>query len=178
MKGFVFTEFLEMVEDKFGYDVADEIVEEDKLPSKGIYTSIGTYSHEEMVSLVVNLSHKTDIAVPDLLHAYGKYLFNVFSKNYSVFFKDVTCAFDFLERIDNYIHIEVKKLYPDAELPSFEITRNGNEMAMLYKSSRKMSDLAVGLIEACMEYYGEKGNIVREYVDDSGEIVNIKVITL
>lgn len=29
-------------------------------------------------------------------------------------------AFQFLKNIENYIHVEVRKLYPDAELPTFE----------------------------------------------------------
>ena len=35
MKGIVFTEFLEMVEEKYGYEVVDQIIEESKLPSGG-----------------------------------------------------------------------------------------------------------------------------------------------
>ena len=38
MKGVVFTEFLEMVEDIFSPDIADQIVEEADLPSGGVYT--------------------------------------------------------------------------------------------------------------------------------------------
>ena len=47
MKGVVFTEFIEMVEDKFSADIADQIIEEADLPSGGVYTSVGTYDHAE-----------------------------------------------------------------------------------------------------------------------------------
>jgi len=56
MKGMVFTEFLEMVEDQFGFTMADKIISEAELASGGVYTSVGTYHHQEMVALVVNLS--------------------------------------------------------------------------------------------------------------------------
>ncbi|MBT8311465.1 MAG: hypothetical protein HKP23_01335, partial [Flavobacteriaceae bacterium] len=39
MKGIVFTEFLEMVEDKFGLEVVDTIIEKAELPSEGVYTA-------------------------------------------------------------------------------------------------------------------------------------------
>ena len=49
MKGVVFTEFIEMVENEFSPDLADTIITEAGLPSGGIYTSVGTYRHEEML---------------------------------------------------------------------------------------------------------------------------------
>ena len=59
MKGIVFAEFIELVEDKFGFEIADEIIEESNLPSGGSYTSVGTYDHREMLELVTHLSEKT-----------------------------------------------------------------------------------------------------------------------
>ncbi len=53
MKGIVFTEFLEMVEEKFSPELADRIVEEAELPSGGVYTTVGTYNHGEMIKLVI-----------------------------------------------------------------------------------------------------------------------------
>ena len=59
MKGIIFTEFLEMVEEKFGYEVVDEIISKSELKSNGIYTSVGTYAREEMMVLVDHLHLKT-----------------------------------------------------------------------------------------------------------------------
>ncbi len=56
MKGIVFTEFIEMVESKFGFDMMDDIIESANLPSGGIYTAVGTYDHTEMVQLVIEIS--------------------------------------------------------------------------------------------------------------------------
>ncbi len=175
MKGVVFTEFLEMVEKEFGYETADKIIIEEQLASKGIYTAIGTYHHGEMVQLVVNLSEVTGIGVPLLLNAYGKYLFNSFLKSYPVFFENVNDSFTFLSLVDGYIHVEVNKLYPDAELPRFTTETRDGKMTMLYQSSRKMSDLAVGLIEGCLEHYEEDADIVKENMDEEGEEVLITI---
>jgi PleD family two-component response regulator len=40
MKGIVFTEFLEMVENRFSEHTVDQLIEQVDLPSKGIYTSV------------------------------------------------------------------------------------------------------------------------------------------
>jgi Haem-NO-binding len=53
MKGVVFTEFIEMVEDRFSPEMADRIIERAKLPSGGAYTTVGTYDHGEMIQLVL-----------------------------------------------------------------------------------------------------------------------------
>ncbi len=175
MKGFVFTEFIEMVENEFGYEIADKIINEDELSSKGVYTSIGTYSHSEMFTLVANLSKELKVPVPQLLHVYGKYLFGVFNKNYSHFFENIHDSFGFLSLIDEYIHIEVKKLYPEAELPKFDILEKDGKMTMLYQSTRKMSDLAMGLIEGCLEHYEEKATVEKLVLDKNEEKVLLTI---
>lgn len=87
MKGVVFTELLEMVENTFGDEVADRVVGECDLPSGGSYIVIGTYDHHEILTLVTKLSEITNIAVPDLVHAFGKYPFGRFRDGYPVFLK-------------------------------------------------------------------------------------------
>ncbi len=78
MKGIVFTEFIEMVEDKFGFEVADKIISASNLPSGGAYTAVGTYELQEMLQLLINLEKESGIAISDLLVSFGKYLFKRF----------------------------------------------------------------------------------------------------
>jgi len=120
MKGIVFTEFLEMVEQRFSPDVADAIVDASGVPSGGSYTAVGTYDHGELIALVAALSRATGLAIPVLVREFGRHLFRRFVELYPRFFSGVGSAFDFLMGIEMHIHTEVKKLYPDAELPSFE----------------------------------------------------------
>ena len=98
MKRIVFSEFLELVEEKFGLETVDHLIESTELASGGAYTAVGTYPHSEMVALVVALSQKSGIPVPDLLQVFGHHLFNTFNKNYSVFFEGVEHPYDLLEK--------------------------------------------------------------------------------
>ncbi len=177
MKGVIFTEFLEMVEDKFGFVVADKIVTESELPSNGVYTAVGTYAHSEMVNLVVALSKEVNMSIPDLLKAYGDHMFGQFVKYYPHFMKEAKGAFEFLSGIENYIHVEVRKLYPDAELPHFDIQQpTTNELTMIYHSERKMADFAEGLIEGCLKYYKENITFERNNLEADGSIVQFSFI--
>ena len=176
MKGIVFTEFLEMVEQKFGYEVVDHILSESKLVSNGVYTSIGTYPHSEIVQLLMNLSDKVELDPTLLLKEFGKYLFDTFLQGYPQFFSAVDNAFDFLHSIDNHIHVEVLKLYPDATLPKFhsEETEEGT-MVMTYSSERKMAALAEGLIEKSIAHYKEECSIETENLKEDGSEVRFTI---
>ena len=167
MKGVVFTEFLEMVEDKFSPETADRIIEEAALPSCGAYTAVGTYDADELVKLVGCLSEHTELSVPDLLVAYGKALFGRFRTLYGGFFDGVEGAFQFLTQVEDYIHIEVRKLYPEAELPRFDHEHQGDDrLVMVYRSERPFAKFAEGLIRGCIEHFGEPIEI--EHEDLSG----------
>lgn len=157
MKGLVFREFIDLVETKFGDDVADEIIEAADLPSGGAYTSVGTYPHSEMVALVVELSKVTELSVDTLLEVFGHYLATeVFAKNYAGFFAETGTTIEMLKEVEGHIHIEVMKLYPDAELPSFIfVASKDNRHEFRYESSREMAALADGLIKGTAAVFKE-----------------------
>ena len=172
MKGIVFTEFFEMVEQKYGYNMVDQIISENSLSTGGIYTAVGTYDHSDMVKLLVSLSNHTKTGVPSLLKAFGLYFFDVLQKNYPQFLDKAQNAFDFLESIETYIHVEVRKLYPNAELPTFKTRRTQeNKLEMVYLSDRRMSDFAEALIEKSMEHYGVQASIQKEPINEDGSQV-------
>ena len=83
MKGIVFTEFLELVEAKFGLEMVDTIISQSELDSGGVYTSIGTYSFSEMRSLLKNLSSNTQISIDNLLLVYAEHFFFSYRKKLS-----------------------------------------------------------------------------------------------
>lgn len=161
-----------MVEQQFGYETVDQLLVETNLPSGGAYTAIGTYSHQEMVDLVNGLSLKTGISVPKLLRDFGQHLFKSFVRVYGQFFEHLTDTFSFLAAVHHHIHVEVKRLYPDAELPDFEIERtDGRTMKMVYRSERRMGDLAEGLLMASITYFNENTSFERQNLDQDGKVV-------
>jgi Haem-NO-binding len=176
MKGIVFTEFLELVEDKFGLETVEEVISTCDLETAGSYTAIGTYDHKEMFQMVSVLSKTQNISVPELLTIYGEHFFGILAKGYPQFLNDKG-LFAFLESIDNYIHPQVLKLYPDAELPSFRASMNEgkNELLLVYQSIRAMSDFAVGLIQGASKYYGRKIKVEIVEKEENGQHVTLKV---
>jgi hypothetical protein len=163
MKGVVFTEFLEMVEQRWSLDVVDAVLTRAAPPHGGTYTSVGTYPAAEMMALVGALAEEVKAPPSELLFAFGQQLFERFAANFPQFFRETTTALDFLQVVDSYIHIEVRKLYPDAELPKFDTTRaSERELVMVYHSTRRLADLAHGLIVGCGKHFGTALEVRRE----------------
>ncbi|WP_297087530.1 heme NO-binding domain-containing protein [uncultured Draconibacterium sp.] len=177
MKGLIFKEFLEMVEKEFGYETVDSIIEQSKVPRNGVYTNVGTYDAAEMVALVVALSKTKNIPVDKLLYAFGEYAFKVFVKGYPAFFEGKTNSFELLADVENTIHVEVLKLYPDAELPTFQVEElSKDKMVMVYHSARKLGDFAEGLIHGCIKHFGEKVTIEKENIEKDGSVVRFRMV--
>jgi hypothetical protein len=75
MKGIVFTEFLELVEEKFGLKMAYYIVSNSELASNRVYTAVGTYDYKGIFTLVQILSKEVNIETSELMIIYGKHFF-------------------------------------------------------------------------------------------------------
>ncbi|PQJ23137.1 heme NO-binding domain-containing protein [Tenacibaculum sp. SG-28] len=156
MKGIIFTEFLKMVEERYGLETVDSIISATPLESKGIYTSVGTYNYSEMLSLLATLSSTTNTEINKLVYTYGLYFFSVIENSYKNIIETYGSSFDLISSIENHIHVHVRKIYPDAELPSF-ITREKktNRLVIEYQSDRAMHSFAQGLMERTIEHYQE-----------------------
>ena len=103
-----------------------------------------------------NLHQLTGAPFNDLLVAYGQYLFPKLMLIDPDMMSQFNSSFELVAAVDSIIHVEVKKLYPDAELPQFEvINRNKNELQVSYTSCRPFAYLANGLILGCAEHYNE-----------------------
>jgi hypothetical protein len=156
MKGMMFTEFLDMVEARHGLAVKDRVIGAAALPNDGAYTSIGSYDHRELLRLVVATSEATGTPLPVLMAEFADAVFALFLRRYRPMIDAAPSCFAFLEGIEAHIHVEVRKLYPDAELPSFGYPRReAVQLVMDYTSPRPMAAFAEGLIRAAIRHYGE-----------------------
>tara|TARA_R110002072_G_scaffold53213_1_gene140732 strand:+ start:534 stop:1073 length:540 start_codon:yes stop_codon:yes gene_type:complete len=169
MKGIVFTEFLDLVEDKFGIEMVDKIINQSKLESEGVYTSIGTYRFSEMLQLLQNLNKNTGIAIDDLLLIYGEHFFGIIETSYPGLLATYKDPIEMLSSIENHIHVEVKKIYPDAELPTFLIEeKKEDSLILIYQSSRAMHHFGLGLMNKTFEHFNAKATIDLEKIKEDG----------
>ncbi len=176
MKGIVFTEFLDLVENKFGLEMVDKIISASHLESEGIYTSVGTYKFSEMLQLLQHLSVNTNIKIDDLLLVYAEHFFSVLKDSYPGLIATYKDPIEMLASIEDHIHVEVRKIYPDAELPTFEVLeKTDNTLVMIYKSSRAMHHFGLGLMNKTFEHFNSTATIELEKIKEDGTEVKFLI---
>ena len=154
MKGIVFTTFNDMVEQEIGIDAWEKILDAVKPESQGIYTSVEDFPDSELFAMVGELSEITGTPVMELVKAFGQYLFHALAMKHPVFVEEKPNFLDFLKSIEDVIHKEVKKLYPNPNLPSLRWEQaDDTSLTLFYQSPRKLCHLADGLIKGAAKQY-------------------------
>ncbi|WP_147127396.1 heme NO-binding domain-containing protein [Shimia ponticola] len=163
MKGVVFVELLNMAESAFGEDAVDEVLDSADLENDGAYTAVGNYPCAELMKIVEGFSEKSGASPEVLQRKFGHWMMEFFERGYPEFFAGKENAFEMLNAIEDEIHVEVRKLYPDAELPTFR-TRQVSDahLEMIYSSPRPLAEFCHGLIEACVGHFGQTAEITAQ----------------
>ena len=156
MLGMVFTEFIELVEDRFSPATADQIIRAAGGAHQGAYTAVGYYPHQEMGAMLGSLQQLTGTSVADLLRLFGEHLFGRFQVLHPALFERHTRLFDLIAAVETHVHVEVQRLYDQAQLPRFGVVeRDDRRLVLRYQSPRRLEALAQGLIEAGARHYAE-----------------------
>jgi predicted hydrocarbon binding protein len=159
MKGIVFNQLQEFVESEHGIVLWDKALMACDLPSQGVYVSTMNYEDSELQSLVGFFCNHLSVDAPILVRAFGKYLFPRLFVMAPDQAKEAKNLKTFLLMIEDIIHVEVRKLYPDANLPEFAYQDNDQDLRMLYRSPRKLCHLSEGLIKGASMHYQEQVSI-------------------
>ncbi|MBL8756547.1 MAG: heme NO-binding domain-containing protein [Planctomycetes bacterium] len=157
MKGVVFTEFVDWAESVHGLEVVDEVLCAAATTLDGAYIATGSYDWREFAGLVQALADRIGEPMPQVLCAYGRHMFGVLVARHPGFAEACDGSLSMLERVESFIHPEVRKLWPDAELPHFHSERDGRRLVLGYSSARPFRDFARGLIEGCLAWFAEPG---------------------
>jgi hypothetical protein len=161
MKGIILRQYLEFVETNYGPETVEKIIEESQLSSQGAYTNVGTYSYEDILHLTKALSEIVNLPIERIVRDFGQSLFQNLMIAHPQY-QNLTSVKEMLAKIHNVIHVEVRKLYPDAALPDLDYSENEDgSLSIHYKSERPFATFALGLIMGCVDYYKESYKITR-----------------
>lgn len=154
MKGVVFNLLEGAVTAAFGDDMWDTLI--DSAAVGGAYTSLGNYPDEDMEALVSAAGRALDLNRDQVLRWFGQNAIPLMADIYPDFFTDAPDGRTFVEGINSQIHTEVRKLYPGAACPHFNMRSNASgDLVMDYLSRRHMCALAQGFVEGTAAWYGE-----------------------
>ena len=153
MKGIAFTLLNELVESRFGLKAWDDVLR--STGDDGVFTAAGNYADGRIFNLIRGLSKQTGIAADLLVRTFGEFMFGGFVRHYPGFFEGVESPKELLSSVDGIIHVEVKKLFPEAILPKFDCEDPGEgRLVLIYRSKRKLCSLAESLFNGAAKHFG------------------------
>ena len=160
MKGIVFNLLEEVVSTAHGEAAWDQLLEAAGLD--GAYTSLGSYSDDEIFALVRVAAATLGLPEDEVLRWFGHQAMPLLARRYPAFFGGHADARSFLLTLNSIIHPEVRKLYPGAQTPVFDFdTSLADALAIGYNSPRRLCALAEGFMQGAAEHYGEQADITQ-----------------
>ena len=171
MKGIIFNITERFIISNHGEEVYEDIISSCKLETKEPFVGPGTYSDNDMLEILKVATQKLNVKIDYLLKELGKYAFGQLAKRYPNFVSPYDDAKTFLLTVDGIIHVEVRKLYQETQLPVFQYSEpSENELIITYYSKRKLYSFMEGLINGVAKYFNV--NIIQDnniYVKNGSE---------
>ncbi len=155
MKGLIFNLLESAVVQAHGEDTWDQLL--DRAGLEGAWTSVGSYPHQDLLAVVGAAAALWDWSRDDVIRWFGRAAIPPLAAAYPAFFTSHASTFPFLRTLNDVHHLEVLKVYPDADLPvfAFDPRREDGTLIMRYSSARALCTFGEGLIHGAGDYFGE-----------------------
>lgn len=169
MKGIIFNLLEKVVSTAHGEETWDDLIEDAGV--SGAYTSLGSYPDEEIEALVAAACRRTGLSRAQVLQWFGQQALPLIRDAYPQLFAGHSSSRDFVLSVNDKIHPEVRKLYPEASCPFFHIkTASNDAVTMEYKSPRDLAELAHGFITGAAHLYDDKVEVVLDRSQPGGKL--------
>lgn len=154
MKGVIFNVVQEVVEELFDADTWDDLLDEADLD--GAYTALGDYADTELLAIVAATCKVTGMSAEEVLQTVGHHALPKLASRVSGSLTDAPDAFSFIRKVNDIIHPEVLKIYPDSIPPAFEFEDHADGLVVQYRSARNLPSLAHGLLSGVSLLFDEE----------------------
>jgi hypothetical protein len=154
LKGVVFDLLEQAVVRDHGEDAWDDLL--GKAGLVGAYTTLGSYPDDHLGRLVTHAAVAFGMPAEDVIRWFGREALPLLAASYPEFFTPHATTRSFLLTLNDIIHPEVRKVYPGADVPWFEIGETADgDLVMGYNSHRRLCSFAEGLIQGAAAHYAE-----------------------
>jgi len=158
VKGVVFDLLERTIVAEHGEDAWDDLLGTTGLT--GAYTSLGSYPDDHFHRLVDEAGVAFGMSPEDVIRWFGRRALLLLAASYPEFFTPHVSTRPFLLTLNDIIHPEVRKVYPGADVPWFDIdASDGDALVMGYRSHRRLCSFAEGLITGAADFYAEDVSI-------------------
>lgn len=154
MKGVVFNLLEEFVTAQWGEDAYEKVLDQCPMKNGGVFVGPETYPDADLAAIVTVACRQLGVAPDDALRAFGRFMFPRLAEKFPVFVKDHTHPRAFLKTVHDVIHVEVRKLMPDATPPVIRWSEpNDRDLILTYDSHRGLCVLMEGLLDGTADYF-------------------------
>jgi hypothetical protein len=168
MKGIIFQLLEQVVDEEYGEDTWETVL--DRTGLDGAYTSLASYPDEDFSRLVDAASFALHESPQSIVRWFGRKAFPRLAAKYPHFMTPHRTTIPFLLTLNDIIHPEVRKIYPDADVPEFDfVTPDDRTLVIGYTSQRRLCALAEGFIEGAAAHYGDLVTIRQEACMNQGD---------
>ncbi|MEK7434705.1 MAG: heme NO-binding domain-containing protein [Cyanobacteriota bacterium] len=156
MHGMIFNELKNYADLKYGNSAWGDLIKESGLNTR-FYLPIKDYPDEEIVNIIVTASKLLGKTVDFLLEDFGEFVSHKFIGNYKQLIKPEWNVLDFIQNVEEEVHVIMRKLVRGSRPPVLKYKRvNNKELIVYYSSERKLCVLAKGVIRGAGNHYKEK----------------------
>jgi hypothetical protein len=139
MKGIVFDLLEQVVSNEFGEETWDGLLERSGV--EGAYTSLGSYPDEELYRLIGAASATLKLPADDVVQWFARRALPLMACKFPEFFQPHRGTRSFLLTLNDVIHPEVRKVFPGADVPTFDFdSSDPQKLIMFYNSKRQLCD--------------------------------------
>ncbi len=144
MKGIIFKAFEDFVVANFGDEFYEQVLDDTPSAAPGVFVGPGTYPDAVLLALVQTAVQRAGISLEQALTAFGRFAFARLAATAPACVSGHAHPISLLQSIDSIIHIEVKKLYPEAVTPRIQVVQLADDRAQLcYHSERRLKSASL-----------------------------------
>lgn len=172
MKGIMFNLVQEVVEEEFGAETWDALLDATGLD--GAYTSLGNYDDAQMLALVGAAANALKMEADDVLRMVGRKAIHGLQSRYPDLFEQFDSTRGMVSALDHVIHVEVHKMYEGSITPTFEVMDADVGFDVIYRSTRMLPALAAGLMEGAGDHYQDPVAVAMKGEQDGGILLEVR----
>jgi len=157
MKGVIFNVVEEVIGDLFSPDTWDDLLDDAEVD--GAYTALGDYADTELLAIVSAACKATGLSAEEVLRTIGHHALPKLAARVPESIVDAPDPLSFIRKVNDIIHPEVLKIYPDAIPPAFAFEDHDDGLVVQYRSARNLPALAEGLLSGVSLLFDEQVSV-------------------
>jgi hypothetical protein len=166
MKGVIAVCLANLIQEKFGKDKWQDILETSGLPRTTFFMPSTDLDDAVVMKVVESTCKVLNLTLQQAADAFGDYWVNDYApKIYKAYYRGKNNARDFLLNMDK-VHQTVTERIANANPPQFEYQwQDAKTLIMIYISKRGMIDFLVGLVKGVGKHFNEDLQITKLSAD-------------